>query len=30
VTEDQDKIRLTAEDAYVTEYLKAQDLVAGA
>jgi len=29
MTEDQDKIRMTAEDAYVTEYLRARDLMAG-
>jgi len=29
MTEDKDRIRMTAEDAYVTEYLRAQDLVTG-
>ncbi len=29
MTEDKDRIRMTAEDAYVTEYLRAQDLLAG-
>jgi len=29
MTEDQDKIRMTAEDACVTEYLRARDLMAG-
>jgi len=29
MTEDQDRMRMTAEDAYVTEYLRAQDLLSG-
>ena len=29
MTEDQDRIRMTAEDAYVTACLRGQDLVAG-
>ena len=29
MTKDKDRIRPTAEDAYVTEYLRAQDLIAG-
>ena len=29
MTKDKDRIRPTAEDAYVTEYLRAQDLLAG-
>jgi len=29
MTEDQDRMRMTAEDAYVTEYLRAQNLLEG-
>jgi len=29
MTEARDRIRMTAEDSYVTEYLRAQDLLAG-
>jgi len=29
MTEDENEIRMTTEDAYVTEYLRAQDLLAG-
>jgi len=29
MTQDKKRIRRTAEDAYMTEYLRAQDLVAG-
>ena len=29
MTKDNDRIRITAEDAYVTEYLRARDLLLG-
>lgn len=29
MNQDESRIRMTAEDAYVTEYLRAQDLLAG-